>query len=394
MAWQKKTIENTKQSVKKELDAIGSSKGPAARLRYALLQIGTLMNHTDDSSAQLRCYVYLISTLVHHIRYGGLSPKQVTRLVPLANAILTTQGIRPSTSKLGFLYSELHLALSQVYRRDGMQWKASWEHGVALHLSQRSSDQGGFLYLTLGICALRQGHSELALAEFERAIEMGLDARFAMRARLEKLKAFRLVGNYEAASELSGETLALPYVSPSDKTEITWETLCRGAQETGDIEPLIRSVAKGKPHHNATYALEAFLWSRIVKSRRWILRFPHLKVLTRGLKLKGREHGLLYECALTLESCYDSKIPFLRRLEVLGDRLNTAHTLFNLDTEILLWAASARWLDRLRSKELSALVVEEYRSRSLSLTQGRNQDVLGLLGDLIPASKNSIRKAA
>jgi hypothetical protein len=391
--WQRATIDAEKLRIKAELDEVGLKDGQSARLRHALDQVFYLMNETDLPHAQMRCYIFIVSALIHHVRQGGLNSNQVTRLVSLANAILRTQGIKPASSKLGFLYGELHLALSQVYRRDGAQWKAAWEHEVALYLSQRSA-KSGFLSLTLGICASRLGHTGLAVGHFKRAEGIGLDARYHARTRLEWIKALRLAGDLDGSSKLAAETQTELGLTASEKLEVEWEGLCRQAQQTGELKPIISSVLKGRPHHSAMYIIEAFLWSRVVKSREWIVRFPTVRSLSRGTKIKSREAGYVFECAKALEECYDFDIPYLYRLETLGNVLASTEQLFNLDLELLVWAAAARWLARSRSHALTLLVVREYQAKSLRITEGRKKDALGLVQDLHYSEESELAEAA
>ena len=66
----------------------------------------------------------------------------------------------------------------------------------------------------------------------------------------------------------------------------------------------------------------------------------------------------------------------------LGQQLTRVSQLPSVDTELLVWAAAARWLARNRMEGLGALTLQEYRALSLRLSSGAHVDVLGLLPDL------------
>lgn len=79
--------------------------------------------HSND--AHLRCYVFIMSAIVMHMRRGGLKPARVNQLADLAYALLNANGIKPINNKLAFLYSDVHQALSQIHWRNGCLWKAA-----------------------------------------------------------------------------------------------------------------------------------------------------------------------------------------------------------------------------------------------------------------------------
>lgn len=159
------------------------------------------------------------------------------------------------------------------------------------------------------------------------------------------------------------------------------------------MDPIGRAVLPGRSHHDYAYILEAFLWSRAFQEREWMTRLKTIRKVGHTLKLRPKEHGLLYECATVLEKCYDANIPYVHRLRQLGDVLSRLKQLPTVDKECLMWAAAARWLSRAKASELSAMALAEYRGIGLRLSNGATDDPLAVLGDLIGRESPGERSA-
>ena len=99
ISWRHETLIQEKKAIKAELDAVAQSgAGPSARLQQALQKLAEL--ETDNTTTgRLRRYIYAVSALVHHERYGGLKPKQVKGIAQIALAIVTVFRIKPGFSK-------------------------------------------------------------------------------------------------------------------------------------------------------------------------------------------------------------------------------------------------------------------------------------------------------
>ena len=391
--WQRKIIDGQKRLVKAHLDGCTDPLHPKSRLRECQRQISAL-EAAEDSEAQLQRYIYIVSALVQHERVGGLSELQIKRYVKLAYAILRTQGVALDSPKLGFLYGELHWVLSQIRRREGAQWESAWEQQMAGYLSHQRSDSGKAAYsLALGLRSLRLGYTTFASEQLSRCLGKGLASSQEIRARLEAAKACRLLGEMDKAKSfaapLEGMELRL-----AERKELRWEALCCEAQEKGQIEGLLESTRKGGLHFDYAYIMEVFLWTRAVKSRQWITRYPTVKQMGRGLKIRPKEYGFWFEAVSLIEQCYDSEIPFMLRLQKVGELLLRTDQFFSIDKEILFWATVCRWLYRNRSSGFGALVLNEYRAKCLKVSEGRTSDVLNVVSDLYEAEPSSLAVAS
>lgn len=384
--WTQKQIEETKAAVRAEILKHSDPGDPHQGLWFVLEKIQESEEELTPQS-QLERYIYVVSSLVHHAHFGGLKPRQIEKLIGLAEAVLALQGIKPSSSKLGFLYGELYLAVSQIQTQQGQHWDSIWGQQLSFYLSQRAPSGGkGFQALLLAIRAFRLGHSQLALRELERAEKLGLDSQYHARVELERLKALRLSGQYQLADTSSQKAREGLRPNAAEVHEFDWEEVCRVVARTREIAPLVQRVQKkDSPHHRATYLCEAFLWTRIVKTREYLKRFPTARSLARDphISVKGSH---LYPWVSGFETLYDVTIPTILRLRRLGQLLSEAHRLPSVDTELLIWAAAARWLARNRIEGLAAATLAEYRGLSLRLTGGKSADALGVVGDLAEGS--------
>ena len=98
---------------------------------------------------------------------------------------------------------------------------------------------------------------------------------------------------------------------------------------------------------------------------------------------KAKEYGYFYNCADTIDKCYDYQIPYILRIKMIGKILPQVRKVVSMDKELLVWAASARWLSRSKAFSLAAMALSEYRALSLRLSQGAQQDVLNIMGELL-----------
>jgi len=390
--WTQKQIEQTKAEVRARIASHSDPADPHQALWFALEKIHDAGEELT-SQGQLERYVYVVSSLVHHAHFGGLKPKQLEKLIGLAEAILALQGIRPNSSKLGFLYGELYLAVSQIQTQQGQHWDSIWGQQLSFYLSQRAPSGGkGFQALLLAIRGFRLGHANLALEQLEQADKLGLDSQYQTRAALEALKALRLSGSFAKADTVAKHVRESLRPHAAEVHELDWEDLLRKISRERDIGALLTAVQKkDSPHHKATYLCEAFLWTRIVKTREWLKRFPTARSLARDphISVKGSH---LFPWVTGFESLYDSTIPTILRLKKLGQLLSEAHRLPSIDTEILIWAAAARWLARNRIEGLAAATFAEYRGLSLRLTDGKSPDALGLLADIAEEGEAPVTK--
>lgn len=381
--WETARIRAEQAAIKQELDRHTDPRSPRSRLQYALSRVRDLEDG-ESPIERLRRYIFVVSALVHNERQGGLSPAQAERLFHLANAILKVSGIRSGRSRLGFLYGDLYQVGSQGARRNGQAWLAAWEQQFSVYANQMSRRRAtGVPGLALGIRHLRLGDTATAIGYLEQARADGLSERSEARAVLEMCKAWRLAGQTGKAAQEMERVRRAGALNEEERRELEWEAICAEVVRGGDITGLVTSCLPGRPHHHYAYLLECFFWTRAVRTRQWLERFPKLASFSPSeWKSPRKQFGHWFTCVKALEDLYDQEIPFELRLERLGECLAERGKFLSVDKELLFLAAAWRWLSRNRSDGFAAIVANEYRALSWRLSRRATSDALGVVSDL------------
>ena len=382
IGWDLQFIDEQKRLVKQDLDAHADPTEAHSRLELIFERLGSLAD--DDSDVgRLRRYIYAMSALVHHERVGGLSNRDVTRLVELAYAILQAQGVRPRASRLAALYGDIHLIKSQIERKAGYPWRAAWEQQVALQLAGDLPSGGlGFQRLGMGNRALRLGHAQLALRHFTEAEAAGLDDGPRARCWLGRMHALWLGGQSEEAGAMAARIVAATRIPDDIRREVGWFELIVQFQQTGDLAPMLKAIRHGGAYYEGTYIIETCLWAYAIESRGFLDRLPRLASIRRNKKLLPQRLGAWYDSGLRLQECYDHDLPLPLRLRGLSQTLEERDRLLTIDKEALILAAATRWLARSKSHDLALLVFSEYRALCQRLSNGKTSDCLQVLRDM------------
>ena len=381
LQWTAQLVDHHKVQIKARLD-LAENDGRDARLRFALSQISDLEKSATGTES-LERFIYIVSALVHHERSGGLSLTQVDKLLELAYAILQIQGITPSKSRLAFLFGELHLVRSQIYRSEGDHWRAAWEQQVGHKLSKPSPPGGtGFQHLSFALRSVRLGQAATALHHLDLAGDFELTANQQFRVELEKARINRLVHSFEVAESIIEGSLFDKTCPQSFRREFEWEALLNSFATSREFMPIIAAVSKGGTHYTASYILEAKLICFCQPTKEYIARIASMKTLSRNKDIHPQKMGSLYKAITTIEDCYDTEIPLILRLHRLGETLSRLNELLTIDKELMTLAAASRFLARSKSLALANLSLQEYRSLSEKLCSSRSKDALGLTSDL------------
>lgn len=380
--WSNENIESEKSQIKKLLD--GVSKDPEDRLFYVLEQLTSLQDSTDPQIL-LRRYYLALNALLIHIQKGGLTESKVNGLIEMAHSILTAQRIEPFSSKLSFLYEELHMIRGQASRKDGQHWASAWEHQIAQLLpGKHARIESGIHHLIMGNRLFRLGYLSQALKSFEEAFlrKDFLNASQLAQVMLGRIKAHRLRGDYDEAMRCIEEfSKAESILSDAMKLEIEWESMCLEICKTGDVKDILKSASSSGRHRDATYVVEAFFWKSVVKKAPSRFKIPAMRTIIKYEDMDTKSLGLFYKAAVALERCYDEDLPVVRKLENLRDILIRTSELITIDKELLVWAAAARWLHQVNYRGLENLALQEYKQLSKRLSDGKTEDSLGVLSD-------------
>ncbi|SMF71154.1 hypothetical protein [Pseudobacteriovorax antillogorgiicola] len=379
--WRKKDIQSIQIQIKESLDGVAVERSDPARLRYMLDQISRLED-AMDSQVQLQRYLFTIFALVHHERYGGIPKPRLARIIDLAYALLAVNRVKPQTSKLAYLYGELHLVISQISLKEGHSLRSSWQQAMARSFSGDQFPGGDhFYHLAMGIRFFRLGFLPEAIEHFEKVSESDLPENSRLQGKAYLVKSYRLSDQFNKARVLCESFLAMKDSDPGFQEELQWELACLKLSETLDPADCVMMVQKGKSHYHSTYVLEAFLWSHALKTLAWNDRFFKLKTYGKHFKLKHDDQS--YVLCQKLEDAYDSSIDFIVRVRQLGECLEGLERYIDHQKRLLFLLGTSRWLQRYNQYALAHITLNEYKALSLRLSQGKSSDVLHLAADLI-----------
>jgi hypothetical protein len=403
--WTTQLVNETKVRVKKFLDDTCAGKPLAYRLQIAserldhlnaqyenlgdsndpnkfAVQDNALSNSTGELSEaliDLERLVLVMSTFVHHAKFGGLSENQIRRGEKLAVGLLKINGIDPARSRLAFLYSELHMVLSQIYRNFGMQWEAAWEQHMVQFFAKPNQD--AFQNLLVANREFRIGHTETAIEKVEAALKQPLEDASREVAMLSLLKMALVKGDDGRVAQAK-ETLDGFALTKAGALECKWEVLKDACLQANDLSEMVTAVKYGNDYHHPTYLLEASLLAKCVQSKSFMSKISKITSLAKRKTMPLHRHKHFYKAAIQLEECYDVGIPLPLRVRNLGLTLSMAHKQVSVDKELMVYAAAARFLSRSKCFSFAALALTRYIHLSRSVSNG-NPDALHICSDMI-----------
>jgi hypothetical protein len=375
-------LQSVRAVVAARLDALD---GIEPRLELALASIHELES-ASDAAGQLTRLIYVIAALAHHARFGGLSDRDAAHLLKLAEALLISNQVERSTSTLSILWGELHVAQSQILRLAGMTYESMWEHHIG-HQSSRRAPVGppAFHSLAAGLRALRLGMLDLAVAALSSATSSDLPRRNVEQAHLALIQALRLSGQVDEAAAKLAELQKAGGLSAVASRDAAWEGHIIAATSSGDLAPMMHAVAAKAEARAPSLMLEAWLWARAVEKRGFENQAPSLGVVRKRLGPLAQTAASLRTCfnaCRSLDEAYDADRPLVLRTRGVGDALARAQMLPSLDKELLLRAATFRWLLRAKQLELAGFVFADYTAKCRQLSRGANDDLLSCMSDI------------
>ena len=195
---------------------------------------------------------------------------------------------------------------------------------------------------------------------------------------MARVRALWLSGNRAAAQCLIVESLPSP-INSAVELDLRWIALCLDCTESGDLKPIALSLKNGSQFYSANYVTEGLLWLRACTDRDLADTLPKCENLirNRNLDISGSIPELKF--LQELERSHDQIIPMNVRLTRIGKILTRSEQLRSVEHALLFLAAAARWLLRSRAHEFAYVVIERYKSISLTLSCGANANALGIL---------------
>ncbi len=384
--WHLADFRQVQTEIREELRAEFGDSRPAERLAEIRRQLAQL-DSAATTPEMMRRYVFAMSALAHHQRFGGLKRREVLQLRDLALVILRVSGISQRSATLAFLYADVHMVTSQVLRAAGDHFLSGWEQNQSERYIGRIADAGqGARTLGNALRRTRLGILTGTLPQLVLAENSVDQARDFVICRSVRLKSMRLLRQHEDFDQLLNATLREHADNEALCAEASWENACRNTQRDQTLTPIVSLCKRNRPHYRACYMMEGKLYAAALQSTRWLSTLPKVQSMIRNESLDPRSDPALMNAAQTIESCYDNVIPFEIRLTKLGECLDQARILAAIDQELLLWLAATRWLVRSHAFAHAAQAMVEYEKISLIISHGSNQDALGLASDLFAAT--------
>jgi hypothetical protein len=372
MALNRRSFQNLRLEIKKDLDRMYEDEASKDRLSYIKEKILALSAETD-ARCKLELYIYTMFGLVQHERHGGLSDSEITKFERMGRILLLSLGIPRKQSNMSFLYGDLNTIRGQIERRNGQHLSALWRQYWALESSTRENPVQAFYQVNLGNRFLRVGQTKMALAAYEKAEKTDVVSTFES-ARMGRIKSLRLAGRIGESQELAQATAL---TSEMGALELDFEKVCIEATQKADYTLIKSCVYRKKPHNIPIYMVIALLYARASKDN--LDQFLTLSTLKqRATKTEGNRYKLLFEIIGLLENCYDEEIPLEERRVNGGEILALSAQLVTIEQEMLTLMALYRWLLWIQNRSFAQVFLSRYQQLSNICSSGQKDDVLAV----------------
>ncbi len=383
-SWTSPMIDSVKANVLQEVDrTVSLGDASMSRLEAILARLRELPDQ-GDSSTLLQRFVLSMSALAEHLRQGGLRPTDVSRLSESIRGILLLQKIHPTSSRLGFLHCQHQALMSQLHQEQGELWQSAWCQYLAEMWSKYAPRHDQFLHLRgMGRRNLRIGFGKGAMQQLTDALKIASTDPERLTVLNSLANAARLCGQIQQWQELR-QQLQSQFAGSLDPLEWEWEDQCHQvAHEKCSVKELNRLTQIGRPHHHASYVVEARLYTYASTEKSRLTDLRKMSTLIRTGVLTQGNSGVGYRALAALEDCYDYDIPLEIRLQGLEGVLQRTGELASIEKELLVLGAAARWLHRSHISQLRELVMHRYRSLVFGLTGQDRTDPLGIVQDIL-----------
>jgi predicted unusual protein kinase regulating ubiquinone biosynthesis (AarF/ABC1/UbiB family) len=372
--WSVAEFARCEAEVQRRLDVVAGDE--RQKLAFLLSEQARVEGESGDQ--MLMAVAANILALELHGRFGGLSTTDARRVHQDAVLLLRTNGIKPGTSRLSFLYGRLVKALGEGLRRRGHLLPAICRVEVARHLTYRPTDEVAFDdAMSAAEMHLRLGNASLAIVNSSAAAGLARSIDESKRAGLVKVQALRLTGAATAAAEAMH---AVELLGGDAAPEFAWERVAGSM-----ADPETAGAAAMRIFRERNMPLFVNLMTKLSlfagRNRTTRLAAPKAVNLRRRQGVSERELAddrQLFGTIVGLDEAYDSVIPLADRLTKIGDLLDERSSLPTIEAELLLLAAAYRHALHFMQPDLAQIYLAEYRGVCWRLTSGAQSDLLRL----------------
>lgn len=347
-------VDLERERLRRLLEAMPDDK---ARVAYC---VERATDDRDGPQALVTRFLHAQAALACHAREGVLSRSEVDRLVTLAHKLLQLARIKPSSSRLAFLYADLYETLALIHEGDGDRWGQIWEFQRAQLLSRKASRTGrDEQILTTARALFREGNGQVA----------GELVALAGRSEEPWLRSLR---------RLRGD-------SPGG--ESGWDEAWTAAVAARDPSRLFVIARREKGVKTRTPFIDLWLWTRAAAQTKLFEEsgLPGLRQLRKNAEDEAFD-AAAYAVAGVLEALYDAERPLDQRVAAAREILTLARKARTVERELLCLAALARWLVRFNQMDLAIATLARYRELARGASAGWSEDPFGVLADLSVAT--------
>ena len=376
--WQRSNAEHTRESVAERWMRVANDEAVAVSRR---------MRASADMQRNLEGFWLCVLLLQRHADEGGLATRTIEQLQRMASSTLQDYGVKPRRSRLRFMPAALHVAMAAVAARDGATFSAAWRDELANHARRRDDiDDEVVNRIQNGLLS----DDPLALIEQLMKAELAVDTDDGpFLIRIARARLLRLTGSWDAAAEALA---SVDPEAPALKSSMVWERASIAAARQASAAPLAHCFRVDRSVQTVRRSVDVWLWSHAERSKERIARQPRVATLRRRVDAEQQGISVMtLQCARILERCLTTGVPLARRLASLGQAVEQAHDIPEVDHRLLFWAAAVRWLVRVRRRSMAALAASLYHDACLRLSDGANNDVFGVLSDVsLPAASRGM----
>jgi hypothetical protein len=382
--WTEEQYLSTVRALRSELDEKFEPDVFIERLRYLSVKIDALADRSDSDS-RLEMLVCMISAMVWNLRAGLARHFDHQRFADLSRDLLRIMSIPLEGSKLSFLHGQIMNLDSQYARLHGEHWRAFWFSSLSVRYSNSSDSIELHSKMTTANRLFRIGHLDAALDVYEQVLAGPVAEATTSRAAIESVRLCRISGRLDDALRRI-ESVKKLKLSAQEIAEIDFERLCVDAVVSGKIRPILLSVKKGQPHHDASFIIESVLWAFASRDESLREEIYSLKSQYRNWDLRSQGEKTFYSCAAAIVDMTDRGLPLELRLEQIGQALADSNRLLTIDKELLFLVAAGRVLSRARLWDMANACLREYEAFSMRLSKQRSRDVFNLASDMLEAN--------
>jgi len=343
-----------------------------------------LSTAADDERAALRRFVYARAAVEIAVSEEQIRKRtEVDKLFTLMRRLLTTEGVQPGTSKLGFLYADLLTLQSRWQLAQGELWSSLWTQEMTETFSRRDTKSSrGPQHLASAERLYAVGHLDSALQEIHVAFAAGLDESDAKRARMLD-NQLQMLASPDFEPDPAQDNL--PHPDDCAGLEAFWHQVWSQALHEKDPSGIILWHRRKKWDMPTDLIMRARLLALALPSRGFDAELPPFSKIRRKLgdDLHRRHSALaVADCGDAIDQLTDRQTPITTRVESAGKSLAAVTRVADPLDRMLILAAATRTLHRVRQDRLARVALLEYRALSLRHTAGNRPDALRLLGDM------------